>query len=167
MSDEFRVLPVVFRGAGQFGDFFWMRDQPEYARALFVFNDNEEQFVAFEGGEPSGFRAGGGNAGVRPWRGETPPRAAGIPTGRGGVGYSEVDDRVLAVLERALEIVHDLVDTGRYDTLVFSGDPNRQMLGVSIFRPHPDFCHLVYQALSTVRPGGPRWRSGGTVSPYP
>lgn len=162
MSDDFRVLPVVFETPGRFGDFFWMAEQPEFSRTLFVFNDNEDQFVAFEQGRPSGIERGGGNAGIRPWRGESPPRAAGIPTGDRDRGYRVVDDRVLGVLERALGIVHDLVDTGRYDTLVFSRDKDRELLGVNIFSPHDDYCRLVYQALSAVRPGGPRWRPGGT-----
>lgn len=167
MSGDFRVVPVVFEARGRFGDFFWMRQQAEFARALFVFNDNEEQFVAFERGEPSGVSAGGGNAGIRSWRGETPPRAAGIPTGRGGQGYANLDDHVGTVLCRALGIVHDLVDTGHYDTLVFSRHETQEMLGVNIYSPHPDVCRLVYQALCAVRPGGPRWRPGGTGVSHP
>lgn len=167
MNPDFRVVPVTFEGPDRFGDFFWMGRQPEFAHTLFVFNDNEEQFTAFERGEPSGVAAGGGNAGIRPWRGDTPPRAAGIPTGRQGQGYPHLDGPVFAILERAVGVVHDLVDSGRYDTLVFSGDPTREMLGVSIFRPHPDVCRTVYRALMAVRPGGPRWQPGGTGVPQP
>lgn len=167
MSREFRVLPVIYRGPGRLGDFVWMREQSEFSRTLFVFNDNEGQFVDFEHGRPSGLQSGGGNAAIRPWRGEDPPRAAGIPTGRTGRGYPILDDHVREVLGRALGIVQDLVDTGRYDTLVFSRDETDETLGVNIFRPHPDICRLVYQALCAVRPGGPRWPAGGTGVPHP
>ncbi|REJ76214.1 MAG: hypothetical protein DWQ47_11405 [Acidobacteria bacterium] len=37
----------VFKHSGEYGDFAWMIEQPEYADALFIFNDNEEQFLAY------------------------------------------------------------------------------------------------------------------------
>ena len=65
-----------------------MIEQPEYADALFVFNDNEGEFRAHQGHAPGARRchAGGGNAVIRPYQCEDPPRAAGIPTGDHG-GY--------------------------------------------------------------------------------
>jgi hypothetical protein len=167
VSEVFRVVPTVFQGPGRVGDFVWMRSRPEFGRSLFVFNDNEEQFVAFERGDGSGFTAGGGNAVIRPWRGEDPPRSAGIPTGIGGQGYRRLDQRVEEVLARAVTVIHDLVDSGRYDTLVFSRDEASEMLGVGIFSPHVDYLRLAYQVLVSVRPGGPRWRPGGTGVPSP
>jgi hypothetical protein len=167
VTGEFRVLPVIYGGPGRLGDFAWMRSQPEFARTLFVFNDNEEQFEDFERGRPGGFTPGGGNAVIRPWRGEDPPRAAGVPTGRTGKGYQRLDERVEGVLGRAVTVIHDLVDTGRYDCLTFSRDASTEMLGVGIFAPHVDYLRLVYQVLMSVRPGGPRWAPGGTGVPSP
>jgi hypothetical protein len=37
-----------------------MIEQPTYGRALFVFNDNEEQFLAFLRGEPACLRLSSG-----------------------------------------------------------------------------------------------------------
>ena len=89
------LVPSRFDGRGRPGDFAWMITRPEYADALFVFNDNEEQFRAFQrdptGG--AGLSPGGGNATVRPYRGADPPRAAGIPTGQGGQGYARLTPR--------------------------------------------------------------------------
>ena len=42
-----KVTRSVFGGTGVSGDYLWMSNQPEFARALFVFNDNEEQFDTF------------------------------------------------------------------------------------------------------------------------
>ena len=162
MTENFSVRPVVYEGSHRLGDFSWMRHQPEFARSLFVFNDNEEQFVAFEEGRPSGITAGGGNAIARPWQGEAPPRSTGIPTGRRGEGYASLDDSVIAVLNRAFARVQALVDTGQYDTLIFSRAKGSESLGVGIFSPDPDLCRLVYQVLMAVRPGAPPWSSGGT-----
>jgi hypothetical protein len=63
-----------------------MIEQPDWADALFVFNDNEEQFRAYrrDPADPRGCTRGGGNAAIRPYRCTEPPRAAGIPTGVGG-----------------------------------------------------------------------------------
>ena len=67
-----KVVRSTYRGAGVLGDYLWMIDQPEFARALFIFNDNEEQFDAYVAGEANGFTAGGGNAAIRPLRKHLP-----------------------------------------------------------------------------------------------
>ena len=155
MTADFRVLPVVFDGPGRHGDFVWMRNQPDFSRALFVFNDNEEQFVAFERGRPEGFSPGGGNAGIRPWRGESPSRAAGIPTGRRGRGYESLDADVAEVIGRAFAVIQSLVDSGEYDSLVFSRDSRDEAIGASIFAPDPLVRRRIYRALVEIRPGRP------------
>ena len=33
-----RVIRSIYRGAGAMGDYRWMIDQPEFARALFIFS---------------------------------------------------------------------------------------------------------------------------------
>ena len=53
-----KVVRSTYRGAGVLGDYLWMIDQPEFARALLIFNDNEEQFDAYVAGEANGFTAG-------------------------------------------------------------------------------------------------------------
>ena len=75
------VLRSRFTGTGQDGDFAWMITQPEYARTLFVFNDNEEEFYAHLRGGQHTCSPGGGNAAIRPWQCRDEPHAAGVPTG--------------------------------------------------------------------------------------
>jgi hypothetical protein len=134
-----RLLPVRFHGAGSVGDFSWMRDQPDYARALFVFNDNESQFrahldhVAQGAGRCS---AGGGNAIARPWQHDDPPRSAGVPTGDHG-GYPSLTPHVRAVIDEAIARIEALLATGGYDTVVYSAD-RQGRLGTSIFSPGDD-----------------------------
>ena len=77
-----KVVRSIYACAGALGDYLWMINQPEFSRALFIFNDNEEQFDAYVAGEASGFDAGGGNAAVRQFRKHLPPRSAGVPTGK-------------------------------------------------------------------------------------
>jgi hypothetical protein len=143
------ITGVVFEGAGRHGDFGWMVEQPQYADALFVFNDNEGQFRAFrlDSRSRAGCSAGGGNAGIRPYRCQEPPRAAGIPTGDGG-GYSSLDDHARAVIDEAIGVIRDLVASGRYRRVFFSaspGDPN--LLGTGIFDVGEDVRRYVVQQL--------------------
>ena len=125
----------VFHKPGEVGDFAWMIDRTEYDDVLFVFNDNEEQFRAFQT-DPTGGRGcsrGGGNAVIRPWRCADPPRAAGIPTGtlaRGG--YPALDPEARAAIDDAFALIDALLGTGRYRRVFFSATPDGG-LGTGIF----------------------------------
>ena len=99
-----KIRKSVFLESGVDGDFGWMIQQPEFARSLFVFNDNESQFNAFHEGKPSGLSAGGGNAIIRPYQGTKPQRAAGIPTGDLG-GYSELSPQIKQTIDRAIDYI--------------------------------------------------------------
>ena len=128
-----KVVRSIYRSAGVLGDYLWMIDQPEFARALFIFNDNEEQFDAFVAGKASGFTVGGGNAAVRPLRKLVPPRAAGVPTGKHGCGYSAFDTSTKAKIDEALAVVDALLNTGNYDKIVVSTSKDGDTLGTGIF----------------------------------
>jgi hypothetical protein len=127
-----RVLRSEFTRAGVVGDFSWMIDRPEYARSLFIFNDNEAQFIAFYTGHPLGLQAGGGNAAIRPYQGHSPSRAAGIPTGNSS-GFQELDLNVKALIDDAMAQIRRLLATGNYDEVIFSYDAKNQMIGTGIF----------------------------------
>lgn len=141
-----QVVGSVFAGRGQPGDFGWMLDQPEYARTLFIFNDNEEQFRAYRADPTSrdGCAPGGGNAAIRPFRGQDPPRAAGIPTGAHGAGYDRLTPGVRGVIDDAIGVVRDLLATGRYDQVVYSAAGPDGALGSGIFTIGDDVkAHIV------------------------
>jgi hypothetical protein len=125
----------VHTGGGKPGDFGWMLCQTEYDGALFIFNDNEQQFRDFQKNprSGSGCSPGGGNAAIRPYRCQDPPRAAGVPTGSHGVGYERLTDHVRGVVDEAIGVVRDLVATGRYDRLIYSASGPDGGLGSGIF----------------------------------
>jgi hypothetical protein len=139
----------VFTGTGKDGDFGWMISQRKYAKTLFVFNDNEEQFRAFiRGDRLSGCSVGGGNAIVRPYQCQEPPRAQGIPTGtlaRGG--YRSLDPETRENIDIGIERVKALVKTGDYDRVVFSQERDRPTLGAGIFNPSAEVRDYIYNAL--------------------
>ena len=124
-----------------------MSNHPEFARALFVFNDNEEQFDAFVAGEASGFTAGGGNAAIRPLRKLLPPRAAGIPTGKHGSGYSALDTATKAKIDEALAVIAALLKTGDYDQVIIPASKDGNTLGTGIFDVAPEVCDYIFQRL--------------------
>ena len=121
------AIPTVFTGYGKWGDWEWMQTDPDWAHTLFVFNDNEEQFDAFVKGESSGFTRGGGNAAIRPFRKMSPPRAAGVPTGKSGRGYSSLDEPTKAKIDQALAVITDLLETSNYDSIVFSANETKPL----------------------------------------
>jgi hypothetical protein len=128
-----KVTRSIYRGVGISGDYLWMIDQPEFARALFIFNDNEEQFDAYVAGKASGFTKGGGNAAIRPLRKHLPPRAAGVPTGKQGLGYSALDAPTKSKIDEALAVIDALLKTGDYDQIVVSTSKDGETLGTGIF----------------------------------
>ena len=142
-----KVIRSIFSGAGISGDYLWMIDQPEFARALFIFNDNEEQFDAYIAGEESGFSAGGGNAAIRPLRRHSPPRAAGVPTGKHGLGYSAFDTSTKAKIDEALAVVDALLNTGNYDKIVVSTSKDGDTLGTGIFEVSREVRDYIFSQL--------------------
>ena len=150
------LVPSRYGGRDRPGDFAWMISRPEYADALFVFNDNEEQFRAFQrdphGG--SGLSPGGGNATIRPYRGAEPPRAAGIPTGRSGHGYAALTADARQAIDDALEVIAGLLATGAYRRLVYSATNDEGELGTGIFDVADDVKRYIVSGLRRLAPPG-------------
>ena len=123
-----------FTGLGVAGDFLWMIEQPHFGDCLFVFNDNEHQFRAHQArvGTEHRCSAGGGNAAIRPYQCQLPPRACGIPTGDDS-GYDRLDEPTRAVIDEAITHLDLLLATGRYLRVVYSWDGRRHTLGTGIF----------------------------------
>ena len=152
MTKSFEVIASVFSAPGCDGDFSWMSRQAEHEKTLFIFNDNEEQFRAFVQGERSGITAGGGNAGIRPLRGLKPPRAAGVPTGSRGGGYSRLDESTKKVIDESLSVIQELLNSGDYERMVFSKDKNSATIGTGIFNVAPEVKTYIYDALMGLHP---------------
>ena len=142
------VMPTMFSGLGKIGDFAWMQSQPCYAKTLFVFNDNEEQFDAYRQGLSIGYAAGAGNALARPWRKFNPPKSAGIPTGKKGSGYKVLDEVTKEKIDQALTVVYDLLKSFYYNYLVFSADESRKTLGISTFHVDDEVRQYIFDRLN-------------------
>jgi hypothetical protein len=151
-----QLVPSRFEGRDRPGDFAWMIGQPEYADALFVFNDNEEQFRAFRRDPHSaaGLSPGGGNATIRPYRGAEPPRAAGIPTGRAGQGYATLSADVRQAIDDALGMIAELLARGAYERVVYSAANDEGDLGTGIFEVADDVKRYIVGGLRTLAPAG-------------
>jgi hypothetical protein len=143
------VIGTVFNGAGQVGDFRWMIEQPEYADALFIFNDNEEQFRAYRRnrGDRFGCAPGGGNAAIRPYRCTDPVRAAGIPTGADRIGYVHLTSEIREVIDDAFSVVRELVATGHYNRVIYSAADDSGQLGTGIFNVATDVKEYIVSQL--------------------
>ena len=145
-----QLIKSQFVGPRQEGDFSWMIERPEYARSLFIFNDNEMQFIAFHTGHEAGFTAGGGNAAIRPYQGHSPIRAAGIPTGEKS-GYQNLDLNVRALVDDAMAHIQRLLATGNYDQVIFSYDAVNDTLGTGIFDVADEVKSYVFESIMALK----------------
>ena len=150
MHKNITVIPSTYSKSGQLGDFEWMLNQSAYNRTLFIFNDNEEQFDAFVNGQSSGFSRGGGNAVIRPFRKLTPPRAAGVPTGKSGCGYSALDQQTKAKIDQSIAVITDLLETGNYDSVVFSANHKKNDIGTAIHEVDPVVTAYIFKQLTNL-----------------
>lgn len=144
-----QIIGVTFEGPGRYGDFAWMLTDPQYDDALFVFNDNESQFRSFRRDPSSraGCSAGGGNAVIRPFRCQDPPRAAGIPTGDAG-GYLHLDEHARALIDESVAVIRALLASGRYRRVFYSADrQDPDLLGTGIFHVGQDVRRYVVEQL--------------------
>lgn len=137
-----KVIGSLFQGPGQPGDFTWMVEQPTYAQAFFIFNDNETQFRAFHEAHPGALPVGAcspgaGNGAMRPWQCASPPRAGGIPTGDHGAGYAALTPKVETVIDRAVGAIAQTVATYGYKEIYYSSD-SAGGLGAATFSPAED-----------------------------
>jgi hypothetical protein len=134
------VIASIYEGRGKPGDFEWMIQRPEYSDALFVFNDDEEHFLAYlrNRADPQGCARGGGNAAIRPYRCATPVRAAGVPTGVSGAGYTGLTDATRQTIDEAISVVRGLVASGAYLRVIYSAADESGRLGTGIFDVEDD-----------------------------
>jgi hypothetical protein len=152
----FTVEGSVFTGPKKVGDFEWMYNQPEYARTLFVFNDNEGQFDAFIAGDrgPAGCGRGSGNGALRPLQCKTPRRVAGIPTGKNGKGYPALTEQVKAKIDQGISIIRELAESGNFDKVVFSEGydevRNKPTLGTATFAPSMEVRDYIFESLMSL-----------------
>ena len=144
-----QLIKSEFSDRRQDGDFSWMIDRPEYARSLFIFNDNEAQFLAFHAGHATGLSVGGGNAAIRPYQGHSPIRAAGIPTGDHG-GYQQLDTNVRTLVDDAIAHIRGLLATGNYDQVIFSYDSEEKTLGTGIFKVADEVKTYIYESICSL-----------------
>lgn len=126
------VTPTSYRGNGKEGDFSWMSKQPKYKDSLFVFNDNEEQYIS------KSCSAGGGNAVVRPLQCQNPPRALGVPTGSfKGKGYKSLTPQAKKLIDESIERIRDSIRKYRYDRIIYSVNKDGY-IGTGIFNVGDD-----------------------------
>jgi len=149
-----KVIKSQFVKSGVVGDFSYMIEQPEHQGTLFVFNDNEEQFLAHflavdnpYGAASMGIgqltlatdadpcSSGGGNAAIRPYQCAPHRRAVGVPTGSyrhqhaGEPGYASLDARVRQMVDFSLTQIDGMLASGRFSSLAFSYNPETKLGG--------------------------------------
>lgn len=120
-----KVIGVKYDGPEM--DFELLMEQ--YTNALFIFNDNEnDHHTAVQGG---------GNAAVRIYNRYSDleiPLSAGIPTGKNGRGYHDLNEGKEAI-DYSFEEIKTLIEKYGYDTVVYSCNTyDSPLVGTGIFK---------------------------------
>ena len=141
-------------------DYVNMIKNPTYNNALFIFNDNEEAFESYLRNEKDGFKKGGNNAKIRPFRrkrNELPNiRVAGIPTGRGGKGYTNVtkDSKAKTAIDTSIRLIFELLLSNQYDKLIIPSSwdkvTKKFKLGTAIFGVGDAVTKYIFDELETI-----------------
>lgn len=150
LTSHVNVIPVIFQGLNKYGDFNWMIQQDKYEDVLFLFNDNQEQFLAFLNGQPQGCSSGGGNAIIRPYQCKRTSKAAGIPTGVNGRGYTNLE-QAKPYIDLAFERIIKLLNTGNYRRVMYSSSNDGRSLGVSIYSPSESIKQYIVNKIEQLR----------------
>jgi len=146
-----KVIGSIFSGGGKDGDFAWMIAQDHYRDALFIFNDNEAQYKAHreQPADPAGAGCapGAGNAVIRSYQCQTPPRAAGIPT---GPNYDSLTTRVKEIIDEAMASIKSIALKERYERIIYSAANANGDLGTSIFHVGDDVKQYIVSRLKAM-----------------
>ncbi len=151
-----QIIGSIYDGNNKPGDFAWMLNQPQYDDAFFIFNDNEECFVAHRD-DPAGVvgcTAGDGNAIIRPYQCST-CRVLGIPTGtlQPFQGYSALTPHVKALIDSAIGTIRQLIASNGNKRVFYSAADAQGDLGGHIFKTAPAVKQYIVQQIRTLGTG--------------
>ena len=142
------LVPSVYAGDGQPGDFVWEINEAISSsahaatnnRTLWVFNDNEQDRLSN--------KLGAGNAQIRPFNKfgvhSAAPLSAGVTTGSSGVGYASLSPCAERVINADILLIQKLLATGEYSSVKYSSDVSG-LLGTSIFSVGIDVNRYIVQ----------------------
>jgi hypothetical protein len=123
------VIGTVYTKKGREGDFDWHIQSGNFEHALFLFNDDEKRH--------HWKKAGTGNAVIRKYNKHAcpgRPRSAGIVTGSGDTGYSELNKETQEKIDACFKEIRDIIKEQKYTTIYYSAKTPNGILGTSIFQ---------------------------------
>jgi hypothetical protein len=143
-----KVIGSVFQGGHKEGDFNWMVQQTKYDDALFVFNDNEQQYIVHRDDptDADGCSEGAGNGVIRPWQCKSPPRAAGVPT---GPSYAKLTPHITKLIDEAVATVGKIAADQNCARIFYSADSHGH-LGTGTFQVGDDVKAYILQKLKAL-----------------
>ena len=148
------VRGVPFQAKGVHGDFAWMIGQPQYAKTIFIFNDN-----VVDAADPNP-HDGAGSAAIRTeswkYKPTSSPRALGIPTGWSVAtgGFKVEGDSLEPFAARAITLAFERLLIAcmehKVEEVIYScdkTDPSKRRLGCGIFDLAPSLLRYIEDKL--------------------
>lgn len=151
-----QIIPTVYTRPNTYGDFKYMIGSGKYSDSLFIFNDNQENFIKFHDylrtgqNRTSACNAAGGNAAIRPYQCTNPQISAGIPTGSNGRGYTNLATS-RPYIDQSINHIKRLLLNGSYKKIYYSAASDGYNLGVSIFSPSDDIKNYIVSSIWSLR----------------
>ena len=141
------VVGVRYVAGQDHGNLKRMVNLSEYDDALFVFNDNEQQFKQHLAHGPAADKcvSGRGNAAIRDLQCQADPRAMGVPTGASG-GYAALTPHVRSVVDVAAANIKNLLATGRFRRVIFN-EADDGLIATDTFMVNDEVRHYITDSL--------------------
>lgn len=147
-EDTLEVTGIQFKKTGEYGDFEWMINNPEYDDVLFIYNDDIESVGKYQKGQ--------GNAVIRPYNLNNPkidkPRSAGIPTGSRKLkkGFDSLDEETKKYIDTSINVIKDIITKYGYKTVMYSGDKDG-VIGSNIFIINKDVKDYITKQIQSLK----------------
>lgn len=149
-TETLEIIPIVYDNTDEHTHFEKLiKKEPN---SLFIYNENEEDFKS------GTYKAGGGNAILRPWRSDSSngykPKsdkhgyALGIPTGSNGEGYQKLDSSTKKIIKKSFSKIHQLLkENPTINKIYYSVDEDGK-IGTNIFNVNGDVISYITKQLN-------------------
>jgi len=134
---DVQIIGTIFSGIGNYGDFDKMIKSGKHNDAIFIYNDNEEEYYN------KSSRKGAGNAIIRKYnqfsKYSDNPMSVGIPTGTLEFGgYTNLNDENKIIIDDCILNLIKIIKTYKKTKIFYSAKNHTGILGTGIFKVSED-----------------------------
>lgn len=122
VNTQVELIPIVSYRNQSANDFLNIINQPEFDNALFLFDEDQEDFIKYakflQSKNMNRLICKSFSSDLRDYRCLDLPKAAGIPVGVNGVGYTNIF-QAIPYIQAAIDYIRELLNTEKYSSIVY------------------------------------------------